>query len=116
MNGPLTVAGAPNTPTLSGPEASQKAFLTSAGDAYPRLANFSFDYGDAHWTVLDSNSYVNWNDPALREWVRKDLEKAKNATWRFVGFHHPGFNSSEKHFEQQYMHRRDRAEYSLRVI
>ena len=33
----------------------------------------------------------------------KDLEKAKDATWRFVIYHHPGFSSSRAHYEQQQM-------------
>jgi predicted phosphodiesterase len=93
----------PNFASLSGPEENRKAFLDSSGKTYPRMANFSYDWGGAHWTVIDANTYVNWNEPELRKWVADDLAKAKNAKWRFVGFHHPGFNSSEKHFEQQHM-------------
>jgi hypothetical protein len=100
LNGPKE---GPFTLPLTGPEANQKAFLDAAGPAYPRLANFSFDYGNAHWLVLDANPYVDWRDPALRAWVEKDLASAKDATWRFVSFHHPGFNSSHHHFEQQEM-------------
>ena len=37
------------------------------------MANFSFDYGNAHWTVLDSNPNVNWMDPALSDWVAKGV-------------------------------------------
>ena len=103
LNGPLGTVGAANTPTLSGSDENQKAFLTGAGSAYPRMANFSFDCGNAHWTVLDADPYVDWNDKALRDWVAKDLAAAKNATWRFVGFHQPGFNSSKSHFGEQYM-------------
>ena len=43
--------------------------------------------------------------PALREWVERDLAGAKGATWKFVAFHHPGFNSSRKHFSEQRMRR-----------
>ena len=25
------------------------------------MANFSVDYGNAHWTVLDANPYVDWS-------------------------------------------------------
>ena len=100
LNGPKD---GPYTLPLTGPEPNQKAFLDAAGPAYPRAVNFSFDYGNAHWTVLDANGYVNWRDPALRAWVERDLAAAKDATWRFVAFHHPGFNSSRNHFEQQQM-------------
>ena len=35
--------------------------------AYPRMTNFSFDYGNAHWTIVDSNPYVDWTDPELKD-------------------------------------------------
>jgi hypothetical protein len=103
LNGPVGREGGPLTPLLLGPEANREAFLRAAGPAYPRMANFSFDYGNAHWTVLDSNNYVDWTDPDLRAWVARDLAAAKGATWRFVAFHHPPFNSSRAHFGDQHM-------------
>ena len=95
LNGPIGQEGGRSVPLLYGPEANRTAFLQAAGPAYPRMANFSFDYGNAHWTVLDSNPYVDWTDPDLRAWVERDLAAAKDATWRFVAFHHPPFNSSQ---------------------
>jgi hypothetical protein len=55
--------------------------------------------------VLDSNPYVDWTNKELNDWVANDLASAsaKNATWRFVTFHHPGFNSANEHYEQQHM-------------
>jgi 3',5'-cyclic AMP phosphodiesterase CpdA len=100
LNGPET---GPFTLPLTGPEANTRAFLEAAGKAYPRAANFSFDYGNAHWTVLDANPYVDWRDPGLRDWVARDLASARGATWRFVAYHHPAFNSAKEHFEQQEM-------------
>jgi hypothetical protein len=67
------------------------------------MANYSFDYGNTHWTVLDSNPYVDWTNKELKVWVAKDLAAATQATWRIVTFHHPGFNSSNEHLEQQHM-------------
>jgi hypothetical protein len=78
-------------------------FLDAAKPRYPRMANFSFDYGNAHWTVIDANTYMDWSNPSLREWLAKDLAAARSATWRFVGFHQPGFNSSKEHFPEQQM-------------
>jgi acid phosphatase type 7 len=100
LNGPKD---GPYTLPLAGPEADQKAFLDSAGPSYPRMANFSFDYGNAHWLVLDADPYVDWRDPGLRAWVERDLLAAKDAPWRFVSFHHPGFNSAKTHFDDQQM-------------
>lgn len=103
LNGPLHENGAKNTPTLSGPEERQKAFLANAGAAYPAMANFSYDYGNAHWTVLDANPYVDWSEPALRKWLSDDLAKGAGKTWRFVVFHHPGFHSSPNHQGEKQM-------------
>ena len=103
LNGPIGKEGGALVPLLKASDANRKAFLDGAGDRYPRMTNFSFDYGNAHWTVIDSDTYVDWVDSTLKDWVAKDLEKAKNNTWRFVMFHHPGFNSSRVHYEQQQM-------------
>jgi predicted phosphodiesterase len=103
LNGPDGKEGGALVPTLKANDANRKAFMEGAGEKYPRMSNFSFDYGNAHWTVLDSNPYVEWNDSLLKDWVIKDLATAQNATWRFVLLHHPGFNSSRAHYEQQQM-------------
>src|SRR5262249_37190965 len=49
-----------------------------------------------------SNPYSDWGDSALRKWVADDLAATK-ATWKFVGYHHPGFNSSRAHRDDQWM-------------
>ena len=103
LNGPDGKEGGAFIPALLGSDANKKAFYDGAGSKYPRMTNFSFDYGNAHWTVIDSNPYVDWNDSTLRDWLAKDLAAAANATWRFVLYHHPGFNSSRAHYEQQQM-------------
>jgi 3',5'-cyclic AMP phosphodiesterase CpdA len=102
-NGPVRHHGAPSSPPLRGNAAAQGAFLAAAGPAFPRAANFSFRYGDAHWVVLDGNPHVRWNDPDLRAWVERELRDAQTAAWRFVAVHHPGFHSSRTHFRQQQM-------------
>jgi Icc-related predicted phosphoesterase len=103
LNGPVSKEGGAWLPTLLGSDENKKSFYDGAGEKYPRMTNFSFDYGNAHWTVIDSDPYVDWNDSTLRDWVAKDLAAAANTTWRFVLFHHPGFNSSRAHYEQQQM-------------
>ena len=67
LNGPLGKEGGPFVPPLTGSENRRKAFTEVAGKAYPRMTNFSFDYGNAHWTIVDSNPYVDWTDRELRE-------------------------------------------------
>jgi len=103
LNGPAGKEGGSLVPLLNGSDENKKAFYDGAGEKYPRMTNYSFDYGNAHWTVIDSDPYVDWSDSILRDWLIKDLEKAKNANWRFVLYHHPGFNSSRAHYEQQQM-------------
>lgn len=103
LNGPLKTFGAIGTPALQGAAGNHRAFLEGAGPKYPRMANFSFDYGDAHWMILDSNPYADWTSPALRGWLASDLASARGATWRFVMFHHPGFHSSKNHADDQRM-------------
>jgi 3',5'-cyclic AMP phosphodiesterase CpdA len=103
VNGPLGQEGGAFVPPMKATDAQRRALAEVAGEAFPRMTNFSFDYGNAHWTVVDSNPYVDWIDPKLKEWVAADLAAARGATWRFVAFHHPGFNSSNEHLEQQHM-------------
>ncbi|MFN7918575.1 MAG: metallophosphoesterase [Bryobacteraceae bacterium] len=102
LNGPLGEPGAFTSKT-EGAAPFVDAFRKAAGADYPRMANFSFDYGNAHWTVLDANPYTDWTKPELRDWLIADLRAASRAQWRFVGFHHPGFNSSKAHFSEQRM-------------
>lgn len=103
LNGYASKEGGATLPVLKGSEANKKAFYDGAGNRYPNMTNFSFNYGNAHWLVLDADNYVDWTDSLLNDWVKKDLAAAQNAQWRFVTYHHPGFNSSIEHFEQQQM-------------
>ena len=103
LNGPYTQPGLPNTPAIKGPPDRLKVHLANIRSTYPRMANYSFDYGNSHWTFLDSNVYVDWSDAYLRNWLARDLAAAKDATWKFVVFHHPPFNSSRAHFSEQQM-------------
>ena len=94
--------GLPVPEVLSGAAPVMDAFHKAAGANFPRMVNFSFDYGNSHWVVLDSNPYVDTAAPDLAKWVEEDL-KASKARWKFVAFHHPGFSSSRTHFEEQQM-------------
>jgi hypothetical protein len=102
MNGPQRI-GSANAPSLQGDEAQIKRFLAAAGDRFPRIGCYSFDWGNSHWTNLDSNAYMNWADKDLVAWVENDLSQARSATWRFVVYHHPSFSSDGKHAAEQRM-------------
>jgi acid phosphatase type 7 len=93
LNGPLDTIGERGTPRAK----LTAEFKAAAAGRYPALGNYSFDYGNTHWTVLDGNAYVDWSNPKLRTWLDRDLAAAKSARWRIVAFHEPGFHSSKKH-------------------
>lgn len=102
LNGPCTKAEG-NVPPLKGDKKARYRFAVNAGDRYPRIGMYSFDWGNAHFTVLDSNAYVDWSDAELRAWVAADLARAQKATWRFVVMHHPAFSSHFNHINEQRM-------------
>lgn len=77
-------------------------FYRAAGARFPRQANYSFDYGDAHFTCLDSNLYVDPTNPELQAWIESDLSST-DAPWKFVVYHHPAFNVGHEHYEVQHM-------------
>jgi hypothetical protein len=102
LNGINGTEGGPLVPTMTASADNRKAFTDAAGEAYLKMSNYSFDYANAHWTVIDSNPYIDFTDKALQDWIAADLASAKDATWQFVMFHHPGFNSAREHYEQQH--------------
>ena len=103
LNGPTRIINAKNTIRVSGSAENQISFVKAAGKRFPVMANYSFDYGNSHWIVLDGNSYMDWTDEKTRKWVDEDLAKAKNATWKFATFHQPGFSVDESHADEQRM-------------
>ena len=77
-------------------------FSDCAAGRFPRMANYSFDYADAHFLCLDSNVYVDPTDTALQTWIAADLD-GTDAPWKFVVFHHPAFNVGHDHYTAQHM-------------
>lgn len=53
---------------------------------------YSFNWANAHFTVLDSNQPLTPNSPMLA-WLEQDLRETKQ-TWRIVAIHHPPFPST----------------------
>jgi len=52
---------------------------------------YSFDYGNALFVVLDSNSSVAAQSP----WLEEQLKSSK-AVWKFAVFHHPAYSSAPR--------------------
>jgi hypothetical protein len=82
-----------NSATQSGPYFDIFSFPRSAqagGVASGTEAYYSFDYGQAHFVVLDSNgSNRNASDP-MANWLRSDLQGTQ-AKWIIALWHHPPF-------------------------
>lgn len=87
-----------NGPPLAPPNRGGKASQDLGASA-----NFSFNFGNAHFTVIDSNTYATWSKGQLRAWLENDLASAQDATWRIVGFHHPPFHSGKTHETDTFM-------------
>ncbi len=101
LNGPKLPPANTMTPSAKG--TGLQNFLAAASENYPQTANYSFDYGNAHFVVLDSNPNVNWTTPELVDWLKNDLEKADPKKWRIVTYHHPEFQSSKAHETDRWM-------------
>jgi len=98
LNGPLVQ----NPPVIRGSSKRVKAFNKNTKPRFPRISNFSFDYGNAHFTCLDANDYSNPLDARLVDWINRDIGNSM-AEWKIVVFHQPGFNSSKAHYDFQLM-------------
>lgn len=103
LNGPLGRDAVRNVPRFVGNAELLRPLLDASGDRFPRMANFSVDYGDSHWLFLDANWYMDWSDPGLRAWVDADLAAAADKPWKFVVLHQPPFTTDVKHADEQRM-------------
>ena len=85
-----------------GSDEALKNFKSITRPRYPSMTNYSFDYGNVHILVLDSNPYTSPLDSQLLPWFINDIRTSK-ADWKIVSFHHPGFNSNAAHNDDQLM-------------
>jgi hypothetical protein len=67
------------------------------------MTNYSFDFGDVHFTALDGNYYMDWTNPKLRAWLTEDLKAAQGKAWRILVMHQPGFLIGAAHSTEQKM-------------
>jgi Calcineurin-like phosphoesterase len=102
MHLPLNAPIHPQPTPAVGVATRLDAFRACAGKRFPRMANYSFDYGDAHFLCLDSNLYVDPTNAAWQAWMADDLS-ATDAPWKFVVYHHPAFNVGAEHYPEQHM-------------
>lgn len=50
---------------------------------------YSFDYGDAHFVVLDTSNVIT---DEVKQWLQQDLQNT-NKKWKFATFHHPPYQN-----------------------
>ncbi|PQV63342.1 Purple acid Phosphatase, N-terminal domain [Abditibacterium utsteinense] len=98
LNGPQPV----NPTPIVGAEDRLEAFRRCAGERFPRMANYSFDVGDAHFLCLDSNLYLDPTQKTVTDWIEADL-RVTDARWKFVTCHHGPFNVGPAHYTEQQM-------------
>ncbi len=75
-------------------------FRRLAGEAYPSLDFYSFDYGPAHVVVLSNASTGKGDDPKVAAWVEQDL-KASKQPLKLVCLHAPPFQVTTSHYGDQ---------------
>lgn len=63
--------------------------LPTNGPAGLQQEFYSFDYGNAHFAVLNSNNNTN---EVAKQWLREDLQNTTKK-WKFVVFHHPAYQA-----------------------
>lgn len=51
---------------------------------------YSYDWGDAHFTSLDSNLLFSDANERMLNWLRRDLARTRKF-WKIVYFHHPPY-------------------------
>ncbi|MFN2440266.1 MAG: metallophosphoesterase [Chitinophagaceae bacterium] len=88
--------------TAKGRPEQLDSFNKAAEGRYPNMSNYSFDHGNVHIVCIDSNPYVHPFENDFLTWLENDLKNSK-AQWKIVAFHHPGFNSSMVHYNNQWM-------------
>ena len=91
-----------NHPNNGGTAALDQSFKSKVtdGNVLQLFANadetiYSYDYGNAHFIVLNTGSYCNQDKhiiDAQREWLTNDLEANKEAKWKIMLFHEPVYH------------------------
>ena len=96
LNGPRHSSLLSNVEPLLGAKHLRRTFKRNTSARYPAMGNYSFDYGLAHFVVLDANVYMDWSDKVFRQWLQDDLNRSQ-ARWKIVVWHQPSFTSHLRH-------------------
>jgi predicted phosphodiesterase len=86
--------------TPIGTDEAAKKFRGNSWGNYPAIDAYSFDYGPAHFAVINDNAKLAIDNPVFVKWLRADL-LATTAKWKFVCYHVPGFQAARQHYTEQ---------------
>jgi len=68
---------------------------------------YSFNYGDAHFVVVDAGAMGHANSRILmqeqREWLAADLEANKDAKWKIVMTHQPTYSNGAANNDRDFL-------------
>ncbi len=74
---------------------------------------YSYDYGNAHFIVLNTGTYVNTGNEtyiddkhiieAQRAWLEKDLEASKDAAWKIIVVHEAMYHKNGGKQDRKYL-------------
>jgi tetratricopeptide (TPR) repeat protein len=67
---------------------------------------YSFNYGNAHFIMLDSDLEQLEENSEQLNWLIEDL-KSNNATWTFVSFHYPPFTAGGNYYRESRIKRKN---------
>jgi acid phosphatase type 7 len=73
-----------------------RSLFNRFGKHFAALTNYSFDWANSHWVVLDANKFMDWTLSELREWLEDDLRQS-NAEFKIVCWHQPALCSDKSY-------------------
>jgi len=62
---------------------------------------YSFDYGDIHFIMLDSQDSDRTHEGDMMRWLKEDLRK-NTGLWTIVAFHHPPYTKGSHDSDSRY--------------
>ncbi|MGH9341910.1 MAG: phytase [Acidobacteriota bacterium] len=90
----------PIYPTLGNHERNAEhyfEYFSLPGEASGTESWYSFDYGNVHFVILNSNPNFMKEGSEQLDWLVQDLQGSR-ASWKFVSFHHPPFTAGGNYY------------------
>ncbi|MDF1881093.1 metallophosphoesterase family protein [Sulfurimonas sp. MAG313] len=73
----------------------------SGGEASGNESFYSFENGNVHFVMLDSETVSRDKDGDMAQWLERDLSK-NTQTWTIVAFHHPPYTKGSHDSDSYY--------------